>query len=221
MMITHSPRFFLLVVVLFIAILTEPILHGAGLAGLVINTVIISLIPLSVLHSTSEKRYGKALIALSAIFLIMIWTDAAIDSTALLAITTLYSIVFYAYILQILFHYLLHLKNVGKETIFAAIAGYLLIGMAWSSLFVTTELLSPGSFSLTASSTDMTYFSFTTLTTVGYGDIVPLSSIAKRFVSVEAVTGVLYCSIIMALIVGGFINQRIVRELRAKKAGKK
>ena len=52
------------------------------------------------------------------------------------------------------------------------------------------------------------YFSFTTLTTLGYGDIIPVSPLAKMLTNLEAIIGQLYPSVLIAILVGGYISQR-------------
>ncbi|MEM7717215.1 MAG: potassium channel family protein [Cyanobacteria bacterium P01_A01_bin.68] len=52
------------------------------------------------------------------------------------------------------------------------------------------------------------YFSFTTLTTLGYGDIIPVSPLAKMLTNLEAIIGQLYPAILIAILVGGYISQR-------------
>jgi hypothetical protein len=80
---------------------------------------------------------------------------------------------------------------------------YLLIGLLWFAAYCLIELWFPGSFSRGHDS-DLLYFSFATLTTVGYGDIVPQHSEVRVFAVLEAVTGVLYIAITVAIFVSKF-----------------
>lgn len=86
-----------------------------------------------------------------------------------------------------------------------AIAAYLLLGVIWAQAFGLVELLRPGAFSgpvnVTGSPRAWLYFSFMTLTTVGYGDILPVHPAARSLAMLEAVTGPLYIAILLARLV--------------------
>jgi Ion channel len=86
-----------------------------------------------------------------------------------------------------------------------AIAAYLLLGAAWAHAYHITEILHPRSFALPAgemlSAIDWIYFSFITLTTVGYGDITPVLPIARTLAVGEALTGQLYLAVMVARLV--------------------
>jgi len=85
------------------------------------------------------------------------------------------------------------------------IAGYLLLGLVWAQAYAFVEILHPGSFSgaisAAAGHRGFAYFSFVTLTTVGYGDIVPVHPAARSLAMLEAVTGPLYIAILLARLV--------------------
>ena len=86
-----------------------------------------------------------------------------------------------------------------------AIAVYLLFGVAWAHAYHVIDILHPGSFSAPAGElstpADWIYFSFVTLTTVGYGDITPVSTLARALAIAEALVGQLYLAIMLARLV--------------------
>lgn len=92
------------------------------------------------------------------------------------------------------------------EKLLAAINFYLLTGITFSYLYLLINLLSPGAFDLSGQNVsnwpDYLYFSFVTLTTLGYGDILPLSPLAQSLVTLEAVIGVLSPTVMIARFVG-------------------
>ena len=101
--------------------------------------------------------------------------------------------------------------RITADKIYGAICVYLLIGYAWTFAFAITDELQPGSFSglLETGPVDyiarimrLRYFSFVTLTTVGYGDIVPLSPAARTMAMLEAVVGQIYLAVLVARLVG-------------------
>ena len=91
------------------------------------------------------------------------------------------------------------------ETLLGAIFGYLLLAMAWALLYIHIEMWQPGSFHLVDANdiwASLLYYSAITLTTVGYGDITLLSSLARLAAGAEAVVGVLYIAVMVGSIVG-------------------
>lgn len=102
--------------------------------------------------------------------------------------------------------------EVNLSRVLGAIAVYLLLGIAWASAYQAAEHFFPGSFvSTTAqpvSVTDWMYFSFVTLTTVGYGDIVPVHRVARSLATGEALTGQLYLAVLLARLVSLQVSSR-------------
>jgi voltage-gated potassium channel Kch len=84
---------------------------------------------------------------------------------------------------------------------------YLFVALFFAKSFLVLEILSPGSFSISSDRimTDpsvMKYFSFVTLTTLGYGDVVPISDQAKTLAISEAFIGQIYLTVLIARLVG-------------------
>ncbi len=96
--------------------------------------------------------------------------------------------------------------------VLGAIAVYLLLGIGWASAYQVAEHFFPGSFvSTTArpvSVNDWMYFSFVTLTTVGYGDIVPIHRVARSLATCEALAGQLYLAVLLARLVSLQVSTR-------------
>jgi hypothetical protein len=103
----------------------------------------------------------------------------------------------------------LEARRVDARVLCAAIAAYLILGLLWSIAYGLVARLSPGAFSLPSgeeSIRGMTrfsafYFSFVTLSTVGYGDIAPVSKVARMLAVTEAMTGMLYMAVLIARLV--------------------
>ena len=121
-----------------------------------------------------------------------VWNDSwTIAATAMIALVLLVQI--------------FRAGRVTTVRIQGAIAVYLLFGVAWAHAYRITALLHPHSFIFQAgelsSVTDWMYFSFVTLTTVGYGDITPAAPIARTLATGEALTGQLYLAVLIARLV--------------------
>ncbi|MBV6625346.1 MAG: hypothetical protein KI793_20860 [Rivularia sp. (in: Bacteria)] len=101
-------------------------------------------------------------------------------------------------------------KKVNRDTIIGSISIYLLIGILWFLVYLNIQLFDVNAFSYLGKAVqkpfDLLYFSFTTLTTVGYGDIVPVNSAAKAFANMEGIFGVLFPAVFIAKLVGNLPN---------------
>ena len=117
------------------------------------------------------------------------------------------SALFFAFVIVMMLRYLFTSKNIDLDIIYGAVCIYLLLGVVWEILYSLIEAFQPGSFS-TTDEASLIYYSFVTLTTLGYGDIVPTSQIAKSLSTLEAATGQLYLTVLVARLVGMHIAQR-------------
>jgi hypothetical protein len=100
-----------------------------------------------------------------------------------------------------------------------AVCGYLLLGMAWGVLYAMLDTAWPGSFEVGSRLAEQvradqsrvplfTYYSFVTLTTVGYGDVTPLSTPARTCAWLEALTGQFYLAVLVAGLVGALLSRK-------------
>ena len=105
--------------------------------------------------------------------------------------------------------------NVTLDGIFAAIAAYLLIGFAFAQIYMLLLMWAPESFrfptpievsTYPALASSLLYFSFVTLATLGYGDILPQTETARMLAVIEAVVGQFFVAVIVALLVSKFIE---------------
>jgi voltage-gated potassium channel len=88
--------------------------------------------------------------------------------------------------------------------------GYFLIAIAWSYLYVAIAVYDPDAFRLDqdiALGMDLRYFSLVTMTTLGYGDIVPVSPVARITAALQAAVGTLYVAIMIGRVVGSFVGR--------------
>ncbi len=100
---------------------------------------------------------------------------------------------------------------VKGDTIKGGICVYLLIGFFWANVYDVVYDFDPHAFRSVFGpdkQANLIYFSFTTLTTTGYGDIAPVSTIARAFANLEAIMGVMYPAILIARLVSLYSNQQ-------------
>ena len=114
-----------------------------------------------------------------------------------------------AFVVGNLLRFVLRAPSVNTEVLCASISAYLLLGLMWTMAYWLVDQLTPGgafSYNTNAGTHSMNgftgfYFSFITLSTVGYGDITPVSRIARWLAAMEAMTGLLYVAVLIARLV--------------------
>jgi hypothetical protein len=112
-----------------------------------------------------------------------------------------------------LFREIFKTKIIDSHIISSAISIYVLVGIFWYLLFMFLLMIDPDSFDIRnfnpeMVSIDMIYFSFTTLTTLGYGDITPLSYTAKMWSITEAMMGVMFLAVMISRVVSLFGSKK-------------
>jgi voltage-gated potassium channel len=125
-------------------------------------------------------------------------------------------LLFIGFVVVQLLRFIVYAPRVDSEVLYAAIAGYLLSAFAWSLAYALLDRLDPNSFVFTLglkSGQSMNgftglYFSFITLSTVGYGDIIPVSKVARMLAMVEAIFGMFYVSLLIARLVALYSSKR-------------
>ena len=108
-------------------------------------------------------------------------------------------------------------SRITLDGILASVVAYQLIGLFFAQVYTLAMLVNPGSLHLPDSiepstenfQLEMIYFSFVTLATLGYGDILPDTDFTRSVSIVEAIVGQFYVAVIVAVLVSGFIAQRV------------
>ena len=114
-----------------------------------------------------------------------------------------------AFVVVNLLRFVLRAPSVDVEVLCASISAYLMLGLIWTMAYWLVEQLTPGAFAFnTTTGTKETmegfnafYFSLITLSTVGYGDITPVSKVARMLAAMEAMTGLFYVAVLIARLV--------------------
>jgi voltage-gated potassium channel Kch len=117
--------------------------------------------------------------------------------------------VLFAVMVSGMFTYMRSARGITDAHLYTAASTYLLLALTWFSLYCAIDTVFPGSFQYAGLGvvdrhSELLYFSLVTLTTVGYGDVVPASGGVRMLAVLEAVAGVLYVAITVALLVSGY-----------------
>jgi Ion channel len=161
----------------------------------------------------SIKTSRKQLLYFSlAIVIIRLASNYLIDSKILQSFTTLISVIFFFVIVYKLIYQVMKSEVVNSVVIFESINAYLLIGLSNSILAGLIYKVSENAYSfsnpMNESLSDFIYYGFITQTTIGYGDISPVSELAKLHSITFGIAGQLYLTILIAILVGKFLSQK-------------
>ncbi|MGP4842827.1 potassium channel family protein [Marinobacter sp. 1Y8] len=153
------------------------------------------------------SRYLRVAAATSGVTVLvtgLVNSYAPDDLTALTVFVT--SIAYHAVMCLVLAIYTFRARTVMGDVVLSATSLYLVIGSGFAAIHALIEWLVPGSFVASSGAVitwqQMVYYSYVTLTTLGYGDITPVGFYAQAFASFEAVLGVLYTVILLSRLVG-------------------
>lgn len=212
-------RFIYIIFAIMLVLLVNPFIRPLGLIGHLLSTLFLSMIPLASAYALTEDR-KKAIIVLiiAAPFVILDGLNVFFTYRSLMVVAFSFGTILYFYIVILLVINLLSIRVITADLIFCAISIYLLIGIMWAGIYSVLEGISPGSFS---EASDLLYFSFVTLTTVGFGDVAPLSILCKRLAVFEAAMGSIYMAVIIAMIVGRYMSMQVEINSPSKSSSKK
>jgi len=215
-----------LLVALLLIIVAYPI-ASESLASRLLYDVLLTVVFLAAFWVLfTQRRHRLAALLLGLPTLVGIWTGYVLPDLARLPVAVAFHVLaslFLGLTIVVILRDVFRTQDVSADTIAGALCGYLLVGMVFGDLYCVVALTRAGSFHGTAEPVAivldgselhhvLTYFSFMTLTTVGYGDILPASPSARGFAIVEAVVGQFYLAVLIAGLVGKHITQAISRE---------
>lgn len=185
-----------------------------GFFGLVILTdLFFSAALISAIWAVAQVRRQAVVAAgLALPMFISIWLLYFGPRPVLLMIGSVFEVLFFGYTAWLILSAVLRAPAVSREIIAASIVVYMFLGLIWAGLYSILELLQPGSFTISGAvagptSRPFAYFSYTTLTTLGYGDIAPLSGSARALSTLEALIGQIYLAVLIARLVGIYAAQ--------------
>ncbi len=151
---------------------------------------------------------------LIAAFLVKTWSWLQYSETSQIVANGMMFVIYALLVFHILKDILTH--KVTKEIILGSLCVYMLLGTLFGTVYIQLNHILVDAFDFGRSSVSDTfeeqfnlyYYSFTTLTTVGFGDIVPKHAIAKGITTLEQMAGVLYLAVLVARLISGLTNDQ-------------
>ena len=211
-------RFHFLLISIILWFVLRPFLEGLGHVSVLVD-LFVTLILLSGVFALIQNRGVFIFGMVFALFTLLTrWTLHFLNISSLDVVSQILSILFIGFIVGIILSHLFTEKEITSDVIMAAICGYFLIGLLWNSVYLLLIAFDPESFqfshALGSRGGEFTYYSFVTLTTLGYGDITPVANPARSLSLLEAVTGQLYLAVLVARLVGIHIAQSYEKKKR-------
>ncbi len=208
-----------MILMLFAAPFVEELEYGQS-----INTGLITLVLiLGVLAVGRSRRALVVALLLVVPAVLSRWIGHFLPGLLPLVLHSITALAFILFVEYQLLHFILRAPRVNSEVLCAGISGYLLLGILWMAAYRFVSGWNPvdpthpemNAFGFTVGATaphvltqfEAYYFSFITLSTVGFGDIVPLSNGARTLAMMEAMTGTLYMAVLISRLVALYSSQ--------------
>jgi len=205
-----DPR--VLLVALLLQIILQPL---ARTTDLPLSRLLLTLtVAAAVDMACAERRDLKLGLGLGVPAVVLTWLARLTAGTILTQIAYAFTVALFIFILNRMLRRVIRARIVGSDTIYLSICCYLIIGAAWSYIYFPIEHFAPGSFNGLSSAgpeaviADLFYFSYVTLTTLGYGEITPATPLARSAAVLEAVTGALFLAVLIAMLMGKYTSQK-------------
>jgi Ion channel len=178
--------------------------------GHIILSVLFSLVLLAAVFAVADRKRTLAIALVLAVPAITArWINHFRPDLIHPAVFLVCALLLLAFVIGHLLHFVLRAPVVNVEVLCASIAAYLMLGLMWTVAYWLVDQVTPGgafSFNMERGVHSIDgftgfYFSFITLSTVGYGDITPISRTARWLAAMEAMTGMLYVAVLIARLV--------------------
>jgi len=195
-------------------VLLYPFVDGAAWGRALIGVVQLFVVAaaLAAVRRTSALTGVAVLLGVPAV--VLTFAEAAWPHTdAVVLLSALFHVPFYFYVSYAMIRYVFHDDRVTRDELFATGAAFTVVAWGFAYLYAAAQVLWPGSFSGIdgvgpQSWYQLLFLSFSTLTSVGLSDVVPVGDHARSFMMVEAVAGVFYVALVVARIVSLAVVRR-------------
>ncbi|VAW69768.1 Potassium channel protein [hydrothermal vent metagenome] len=216
MLIHKNNNFIGLLIGLLVLIFTTPLLHlfDEKIAQFILHLAIIGMMIITIIGNQGNRQWYRSIIILSIIEVIIFLLAILLNEMLLTHIAISLLLIFLITSIAVAFSSVFFSQEITINQLVGASCIYLLLGIVWAILYTNLYYFDVESFkglggmSAKMRFQDFMYFSFVTLSTLGYGDITPVTQFAKTLAFMQAVVGQLYLTIMVAGLVGKAINSR-------------
>jgi energy-converting hydrogenase Eha subunit C len=211
----RSKRFGYLTKSLILLIIAYPYLE-VNIPGQILLTVITIFVMISLVIAVGDRKRDIIIALCFALpwFVSLIINFPLFESARSILVRKeiVFAVLLFSYTTFYIFMHLLKSREVTSEILFASVCVYLLIGLTWATLYIFIDYIYPNSFidtsdQIAINAPRFLFFSYITLTTVGYGTMIPISDPARSLALLEAIIGQLYLAILVARLVGLHISK--------------
>ncbi len=201
----HRPNYFYFMLSLILLIMVPPLSELSSIGHLFLDFSFGLVILMGIYYTTENvsQFMGMAIFG-TALFLVYVLGD---HGRAFSFLTPLMVLLFFLIIFRNLMRHILYIDRIGLNEVYASVAGYLVLGIMVAPFFYLIAETIPEAFTIGAEAKfyDFIYFSYITLTTIGFGDISPVHQIARSFTVLVGLFGQLYLTILVAIIIGKYL----------------
>jgi len=163
----------------------------------------------------SLDRHKQLIFIVLIVALILEWISSVFDLKCVFILSKAIKMLFFSFIVFSLIKHLINSKRVNSRVIVESISGYILLGIVYAMIISFIMNSDPLAFNIAQTTpapsqgshlSEPLYFGFVTMSTLGYGDIVPLKAYSRSLATWISISGQLYIAIIVALLVGKFAS---------------
>jgi len=200
--------------ILLFALLLNLSLQGTGLGGHALILILRALIIFSAIFMTADNRKHLGIgLGLGIPGLVLLFFMGRLDNNPLELASYLITLALYVYVIGLMLKRIFGARIITLDTIGLALCTYFLIGSVWVLFYAPVVVKDPAAFSHPILQDaypihTLTYFSYVTLTTLGYGDLSPVSVLARNLAILEALTGTLFMAVLISRLVGSYGRQK-------------
>lgn len=203
---TFENKYSLLLTSLVLLMIVSPIVNNYPLITFFSESFLfVVIIAIMLWTSGAHKMFFSIVLSFAAIAMIFHYFARFNSDNKYMGLVALFTYIIYiGAAIYFMINKIFSEEKVTADTVKGGISAYLLIGIWWQIVYTTIWVFDPSSFILHVNkinSPDFFYFSITTLTTLGYGDIIAKSHTAKTAAMIEAVMGQMYVAILIARLV--------------------
>lgn len=202
-------RFLFLFFVLMIFCFTKALDAQFGFWGLADIILFILIVYSLVIIGDKSSKLLTVLMFLVVIEGFLLICSFLLSFPIIGVIKAFFTMLYFILMTAVCLRYTLADKTIDITSLFGSLSAYLFIGLAFAYLYLWIILLEPDAFTGISYDNDVIYYSFITLTTVGFGDIVPKVPITQTLSWMESFIGQAYLAIIMAQLVGRYIADKL------------